>query len=72
MFLQAYEYESLHKINLDEFFSKIPNYISEKNSQFDTKIKGWIIELMEIRDKKLDILPSDSNLNTILKNYRLK
>lgn len=67
MFLQAYEYELLHKINLDEFFVKIPNYLSDPT--FDSQIKQWINELMKLREKKINILPNDSNLNTILRNY---
>jgi hypothetical protein len=67
MFLQAYEYELLNNISLDEFFSKIPNYLSD--STFDSQIKQWIHELMNLREKKINILPFDSNLNTILRNY---
>ena len=70
MFLQAYEYEQLHQVDLQEFFGKVPKYLSsQSNELFDSQIKNWIIELMKIRENKSNILPSDSNLNTILKNY---
>lgn len=64
MFLQAYEYEKLQEnLDLQEFFSQI------KSHPFEPQIKEWIDELMEIRDKKLNVLPKNSNLNTILKFY---
>lgn len=47
MFLQAYEYEQLNHIELNEFFSHVSNYT------FEPQIKGWIDELMEIRGKRL-------------------
>ena len=72
MYLQAYEYEKLHTdLDLSDFFSKIPNDLLETNGHDDI-IKSCLKELLEIRNKKLNCLPFDSNLNTILKNRLVK
>jgi len=68
MYLQAYEYEILNNIELTEFFSSVPKHLSDE-SDFHPKIKEWIKELMSIRERKINILSKDSNLNTILKNF---
>ena len=68
MYLQAYEYEIINDIELTEFFSTVPNNLSA-SSDFHPKVKEWISELMKIREKKINILSKDSNLNTILKNF---
>jgi len=68
MYLQAYEYEILNNIELTEFFSSVPKHLSD-DSDFHPKIKEWIKELMTIRERKINILSKDSNLNTILKNF---
>jgi 5'-deoxynucleotidase YfbR-like HD superfamily hydrolase len=72
MYLQAYEYESLNenKIDLSEFFSKIPSYLLEDSNEEkdeDNLIKKCLKELLEVRNKKLNYLPPDSNINTVLK-----
>ena len=58
MFLQAYEYELLkgNKIDLREFFTKIPCYLLEdSNEEQDVNnfIKRRLKELLEVRKKKL-------------------
>ncbi|RNA22689.1 Vesicle-associated membrane 7 [Brachionus plicatilis] len=63
MYLQAYEYEILNDAKLDEFFSSIDSI------NFEPNLKEIIEELMNIRNKGLNFLPKDSNLNTILKFY---
>lgn len=63
MYLQAYEYEILNEMKLDEFFSSIDSI------QFEPNLKKLIDELMHIRKNGLNFLPKDSNLNTILKFY---
>lgn len=63
MFLQAYEYEQLQGVRLDEFFAHV-----DKHS-FEPQVKEWIDELMHVRNSQINILPKDSNLNTILKHY---
>lgn len=63
MYLQAYEYEQINNVKLDEFFSKIDQH------NFEPEIKKWIDELLEIRNGNRNVLPLDSNLNTILKHY---
>jgi putative hydrolase of HD superfamily len=68
MYLQAYEYELINQLDLSEFFSKVPNNLDESSS-IDPQVKEWIRELMQLREKKTNILPKDSNLNTILRNY---
>ena len=70
MYLQAYEYELLNgnKLDLSEFFSKIPNYLlDDSNENENIMIKKCLKELLEVRNKNLDCLPPDSNLNTVLK-----
>lgn len=68
MYLQAYEYEILNNIELTEFFSTVSKNLSD-SSDFHPNIKEWINELMTIRQKKINILSNDSNLNTILKSF---
>jgi 5'-deoxynucleotidase YfbR-like HD superfamily hydrolase len=67
MYLQAYEYELLYDSDLSEFFQKVPHYLSE-SSFFEPQVKGWLNELLKIRNNKINILPYDSNLNTLLKD----
>ena len=71
MYLQAYEYELINGVRLDEFFSGVPKNISDSSS-FDPQIKKWIKELVELRENKSNILPRDSNLNTILRDFLKK
>ena len=75
MYLQAYEYELLNNLDLSEFFSNIPSYllndVDEKEETGNNTIRKCLKELLELRNKKINHLPPDSNLNTILK-YRLK
>ena len=71
MYLQAYEYEMINNIELTEFFGNVPKNLSDSND-FDPKIKEWIVELMNIRERKINILSKDSNLNTILKSFLQK
>lgn len=63
MYLQAYEYEHLNNVKLDEFFSSV------NTVDFEPNLKKLVDELMEIRYKGINLLPKDSNLNTILKLY---
>ena len=70
MFLQAYEYELLQRKELAEFFSSVPKCLAAESS-VEPQVKEWIKELMALREKKANILPHDSNLNTILKDIIL-
>lgn len=63
MYLQAYEYEILNDIKLDEFFSGVDSI------QFEPNLKKLIDELLNIRKLGANFLPKDSNLNTLLKFY---
>ena len=64
MYLQAYEYERLDdNLDLSEFFSGI----SIDGDTNENIIKSCLKELIDIRDKKQNHLPFNSNLNTILK-----
>lgn len=71
MFLTAYEYEFIHKIDLSEFFKNVPICLSEK-SFFTPQVKAWTRELMNLRENKIDFRPFDSNMNTILKDILLR
>ena len=68
MYLQAYEYEMLNQIELNEFFGNVPKHLEDR-SDFNPQIKAWLRELMEIRENKVNILVEDSNMNTILRNF---
>jgi 5'-deoxynucleotidase YfbR-like HD superfamily hydrolase len=68
MYLQAYEYELMNKIDLSEFFSSVEENMSHQ-SYFDEQVKEWLRELIDLRSKKINRLPKNSNLNTILKDY---
>ena len=70
MYLQAYEYELLHKTDLSEFFQKAPQFVAE-TSFFEPQVKEWLRELISLRENKVNLLPYDSNLNTLLKNILL-
>ena len=70
MYLQAYEYELLHKTDLSEFFHKAPQFVAE-TSFFEPQVKAWLNELISLRENKVNLLPYDSNLNTLLKNILL-
>lgn len=70
MFLQAYEYELLQNRDLTEFFNSVPKCLSD-GSSLEPQVKGWIKELMSLREKKINFMPHDSNLNTILKDIIL-
>ena len=66
MFVQAYEYERLQpELDLTEFFSQASKH------EFEPSLRKLVDELIEIREKKLNALPANSNLNTILK-FHLK
>ena len=67
MFITAYEYELIHKVDLTEFFSNVPKCLDD-SSFFTPQVKRWIEELMKLRENKVDIRPTDSNMNTILKD----
>lgn len=67
MYLQAYEYELLNGKDFTEFFQTVANFVDEK-SHFEPQVKEWVKELMKIRDQRANVLPKDSNLNTILKD----
>jgi len=71
MFLQAYEYELLYKVDLSEFWRTVPKCLSESSS-FEPKVKEWLAELLQLREKKFNLLPKDSNLNTLLKDIIIK
>ena len=55
MFLTAYEYELIHKINLDEFFKSVPKCLDD-SSFFTPQVKSWVAELMKLRENKVDML----------------
>lgn len=65
MYIQAYEYEKLQNLDLSEFFNQVPKNLSESSS-FDPLVKNWLKNLMEIREDGRNILPKDSNMNTLL------
>ena len=67
MYMQAYEYEMLTGLDLTEFFSNVPKCLAEE-SFFEPEVKEWLKQLMELRDKKLNALPLDSNMNTVLRD----
>lgn len=67
MYLQAYEYELLYGKDFTEFFQTVPHFIGEK-SNFEPQVKEWVKELMQIREQRVNFLPKDSNMNTILKD----
>ncbi len=73
MYLQAYEYEHDQNMNLNEFYANVPfileNVVNNKNRSFSPQIKTWLYELNTVRDDKKNLLPFDSNLNTILKYH---
>lgn len=71
MFLTAYEYELIHKVDLTEFFSNVPKCL-EDSSFFSPQVKSWVAELMKLRENKVDIRPDDSNMKTILKHILSK
>jgi putative hydrolase of HD superfamily len=67
MYLQAYEYELINpELDLTEFFAT-----AEKFS-FKSPVREWVKELLDLRATKAQILPKDSNLNTILRFYLKK
>lgn len=70
MFLAAYEYELGQKVDLSEFFSQVPKCLDE-SSFFTPQVKEWTRELMRLREKKVDLRPFDSNLNTVLREIIL-
>ena len=65
MYLQAYEYEQLNPgVNLGEFLS------SADKHPFESPVKEWVRELVDLRNSNsASVLPSDSNLNTIIKFF---
>ena len=69
MYLQAYEYEHLQGKDLDEFFSSAQDVLDSTDVEVTSQAKAWIKEIIEMRNRKNNILPADSNLNTILKDY---
>jgi putative hydrolase of HD superfamily len=71
MYLQAYEYEHVQNMNLSEFYANVPFILdsaeNSKNKNFSPQVRSWLAELNKIRDDKKNLLPFDSNLNTVLK-----
>ena len=65
MYLQAYEYEQLNPgVNLGELLS------SADKHPFESPVKEWVRELVDLRNSNsASVLPSDSNLNTIIKFF---
>ena len=70
-FLQAFEYELLFQIDFSEFWRIVPECLS-KSSFFEPQVKGWLEELLEFRENKINLLPKDSNLNTLLRDIIIK
>ena len=70
MFLQAYEYELLYKRDFTEFFNSVPKCLAE-GSSMHPQVKEWVKELIQTREKRVNLLPRDSNLNTLLKDIIL-
>lgn len=64
MYLQAYEYEKLNDgKNLEEFYESVEC----KQNSLPKQTQKWLSQVKQIKDK--NYLPSDSNLNTILKDF---
>lgn len=69
MFVQAYEYERLQiddKLDLSEFFSQANQH------DFEPNVRVLIDELIDLRARRINSLPPNSNLNTILKFHLSK
>ncbi len=71
MFLQAFEYELLFKVDFSEFWRTVPKCLSEASS-FEPQVKKWLEELLHLREKRYNLLPKDSNLNTLLRDIIIK
>lgn len=69
MFVQAYEYELINKseVDLSEFFKQAE--CESHRHQFEPSIRACIDELMDLRAQRVNFLPPDSNLNTILRMH---
>jgi hypothetical protein len=73
MYIQAYEYEKLTGKPLEDFFAGAQSILNdEKAERVTPQVKQWIKHIVEVRSKGTNLLPPDSNMNTILKEYFLK